>query len=107
MLTKGRNRAKSQGWYSTGDMAQVDMTGPVPLSLQAMLDRILGAIEESKTSLKREIARVSVELGLLRVDHQKRPDRVQCTKTMLTDLAPAHQEIKATVLQLTDRFQRL
>ncbi|KAJ1201075.1 hypothetical protein NDU88_004891 [Pleurodeles waltl] len=64
MPTKSRNRAKSKGRCHTGDMNQLDMAGPVPHSLQATLDKILGAIEESKTTLQWEIGRVSVQLGL-------------------------------------------
>ncbi|KAJ1216689.1 hypothetical protein NDU88_004290 [Pleurodeles waltl] len=107
MTTKSRNRAKAQGWCRASDMAQMDMANPDPHSLQATLDKILGAKEESKTTLQWEIGQVSVELGLLRADHQKLADRVLGIETVLTDLAQAHQKIKATVPQLNDRVQRL
>ncbi|KAJ1152513.1 hypothetical protein NDU88_005288 [Pleurodeles waltl] len=107
MTTKSRNRAESQGRCRVSDMAQTDMANHVLHFLHATLDKILGAIEESKTMLQWEIGQVSAEMDLLRVDHQKLADRVQRTETTFTDLTPAHQEIKPTVLQLTDRIQRL
>ncbi|KAJ1214800.1 hypothetical protein NDU88_002411 [Pleurodeles waltl] len=64
------------GKSGDGDPLRSDITKPIPSSLQDTLDKILGAIEESKTTLQREIGQLSVELGLLRADHQKLSDRV-------------------------------
>ncbi|KAJ1200694.1 hypothetical protein NDU88_004515 [Pleurodeles waltl] len=56
-------------------MEQPDDRDPVPGTLQATLDKILGGIEDTNTTLQRKIGQVSVELGLLRPDHLKLADR--------------------------------
>ncbi|KAJ1170828.1 hypothetical protein NDU88_002699 [Pleurodeles waltl] len=76
-------------------MAEVDEVAPVANLRPATVDRILGAIEESKTTPQWEIGQVPAELGLLGADHQKLGDRVQLTETTFTELTPAHQDIKA------------
>ncbi|KAJ1119679.1 hypothetical protein NDU88_007864 [Pleurodeles waltl] len=88
MSTKQRSKGKPQWKNRDGDPTQSDMAIPIPPSLQDTLDEILGAIEECKTTLQREIGQVSVELGLLRADYQKLADRVRCAEATFTDIAP-------------------
>ncbi|KAJ1128943.1 hypothetical protein NDU88_007315 [Pleurodeles waltl] len=83
------------------------MAEPVTPPLQATLDKILGAIEDTKTTLQRDIGQVSVEVNLLRADHQKLADRVKENEIVLAEISPLQQELKATVLQLTERVQCL
>ncbi|KAJ1096150.1 hypothetical protein NDU88_001294 [Pleurodeles waltl] len=57
--------------------------------------------------LHRDIGQVSVEVSLLRADHQKLSDRVQEAETVLTELSPVQQELTATVLQLMESVKWL
>ncbi|KAJ1118282.1 hypothetical protein NDU88_006477 [Pleurodeles waltl] len=68
------------------------MVDPVVPPLQATLDKILGAIEDTKVTLQLDIGKVSVEVSLLRADHQKSADRVQEAETALVELSLAQRE---------------
>ncbi|KAJ1138899.1 hypothetical protein NDU88_005279 [Pleurodeles waltl] len=94
MSTQSRKKSRLQRKERVGGQSTLEMAEPVPHSLQLTLDKILGAIEESKTTLQREICQVSVELGLLRADHQKLADRVREAETTLTGVAPAQQSLE-------------
>ncbi|KAJ1177861.1 hypothetical protein NDU88_003113 [Pleurodeles waltl] len=52
MSAKHRTKGKSEGKSLDGDKTKPDMAEPAPPSLQDTLDKILGAIEESKTTLQ-------------------------------------------------------
>ncbi|KAJ1205398.1 hypothetical protein NDU88_000833 [Pleurodeles waltl] len=54
-----------------GATAQTQQQALQPLQVQDTLQKILEAIENSKNTLRQEIGKVSVELGLLRTDHRK------------------------------------
>ncbi|KAJ1165273.1 hypothetical protein NDU88_005701 [Pleurodeles waltl] len=82
------------------------MADPVTPCLQATLDKILGAIEDTKTTLQGDIGQVSVEVSLLRADHQKLADRVQEAETVLAELLPVQQELKSPVLNAGRRTQK-
>ncbi|KAJ1142632.1 hypothetical protein NDU88_008945 [Pleurodeles waltl] len=71
------------------------------------LNKILGAIEDSKLSLQRDIGKDSAELSLLNADHHKFSDKVTVIETSVADQQPSHQALKLQVLQLADRVNRL
>ncbi|KAJ1184282.1 hypothetical protein NDU88_001090 [Pleurodeles waltl] len=71
--------------------------------MQDTLNRILGAIEDTKLTLIQEIRKVSAELSHLRMDHH----RVKDTETALEELQPAHQALRSQVTQLTERILKL
>ncbi|KAJ1136437.1 hypothetical protein NDU88_002854 [Pleurodeles waltl] len=52
-------------------------------SLQCTLNKILGAIQDSKMTFQPKIGQMSIELSLLRGDHQKLSDRVENTNKPL------------------------
>ncbi|KAJ1096788.1 hypothetical protein NDU88_001919 [Pleurodeles waltl] len=79
------------------------MVDLVASHLQATLDKILGAIDDTKVTLERDIKQVLVEVSLLRADHQKLADRVQEAETALVELSLAQRELGSTVLQLKER----
>ncbi|KAJ1115859.1 hypothetical protein NDU88_004080 [Pleurodeles waltl] len=105
MSSRVRNRSKVQARKHMGDSAGGAMAEPVTPPLQATLDKILEAIEDSKTTLQWDIGQVSVKVNLLRADHQKLADRVKENEIVLAEISPVQQEVKATVLQLTESVQ--
>ncbi|KAJ1083279.1 hypothetical protein NDU88_003438 [Pleurodeles waltl] len=107
MIPRSRSKGKAQARKHAGELNQGIMEGPAQPLVQVTLDKILGAIEENRTMLQRDIGQVAVEVGLLRADHQKLADRVQEMETALAELSPRQGELVAMVLQLTDRVQRL
>ncbi|KAJ1205462.1 hypothetical protein NDU88_000897 [Pleurodeles waltl] len=48
----------------------------MPEGMSDTLNKILGAIEDSKFTPQMDIGKVSAELGLLRAEHQKLSDKV-------------------------------
>ncbi|KAJ1207843.1 hypothetical protein NDU88_003233 [Pleurodeles waltl] len=69
--------------------------GAAPTTMQDTLNKILGAIEDTKRNLSQEIWKVSSELSHLRTDHHKLADRVEATETSLEELQPAHRALRA------------
>ncbi|KAJ1208876.1 hypothetical protein NDU88_004259 [Pleurodeles waltl] len=78
-----------------------------PPPVQDTLLKILEASEDSKNTLRQEIGKVSVELGLLRTDHRKLVGRVDNVEDWLTEMGTSHQAPQTQLAQLTDRVQRL
>ncbi|KAJ1118929.1 hypothetical protein NDU88_007116 [Pleurodeles waltl] len=83
------------------------MTAALPGKMQDTLDNILGASEESKNTLWQEIGKVSVELSLLRTDHQNLSAREKSTKATLADLHPSYQTHQTEITHLLERVQWL
>ncbi|KAJ1197728.1 hypothetical protein NDU88_001582 [Pleurodeles waltl] len=75
--------------------------------MQATLEKILEAIEESKNTLRQEIRKVSTELSHLRADHRKLSDRVKTTEEELTSLGTQQRSHETQIAHLTDKVQRL
>ncbi|KAJ1129591.1 hypothetical protein NDU88_007958 [Pleurodeles waltl] len=76
-------------------------------TMQDTLNKILGAIEDTKLTLSKEIGKVSSELSHLRTHHHKLVDRVEATETSLGELQPAHRALPAQVTCLSERVQVL
>ncbi|KAJ1143628.1 hypothetical protein NDU88_009934 [Pleurodeles waltl] len=75
--------------------------------MQDTLNRILGAIEDTKLTLSQEIGKVSAELSHLQTDHHKLLDRVKAIETTLDDLQPAHHALQVQVAHLSEQIQKL
>ncbi|KAJ1126031.1 hypothetical protein NDU88_004444 [Pleurodeles waltl] len=55
------------------------------------LNKILGAIEDSKLTLQQDIGKVTAKLGLLHADHQKLTDKVQEVETARAHRVPVQR----------------
>ncbi|KAJ1191169.1 hypothetical protein NDU88_000485 [Pleurodeles waltl] len=112
-LTMGKLRHKMQGpsQAEQGHARQLAFgepeEGAVPTTMQDTLNKILGAIEDTKLTLSQEIRKVSFELSHLRTDHHKLEDRVEATETSLEELQPAHRAHRAQVPCLSEWIQGL
>ncbi|KAJ1104073.1 hypothetical protein NDU88_001488 [Pleurodeles waltl] len=71
------------------------------------LDRIMGAIEDTKMTLSQEIGKDSTELGLLCTNHHKLSNRVMYAEAVLADLQSSHQDVKTEITQLPEHIQKL
>ncbi|KAJ1191730.1 hypothetical protein NDU88_001046 [Pleurodeles waltl] len=80
---------------------------PPQPTVQDTLDKILGAIEDTKSTLQRDINQVAVEVGLLRAVHHRLVDRVKEIENTLAEIAPQQKDLKAEVTYLADRVARL
>ncbi|KAJ1107978.1 hypothetical protein NDU88_005363 [Pleurodeles waltl] len=78
-----------------------------PPLMQATLQKILEAIEESKNTLRQEIGKVWKELSHLKADHQKLYDRVNTTEEELTRLGTQQPSHETHITHLTDKVQRI
>ncbi|KAJ1164469.1 hypothetical protein NDU88_004906 [Pleurodeles waltl] len=109
----GKIRHKVQGTFQAEQKLTRQLTsgesedGAAPSTMQDILNKILGAIEDTKLSLSQEIGKVSPELSCLRTDHHKPADRVTNTETSLEELQPAHGALRAQVTCLPERVQVL
>ncbi|KAJ1150535.1 hypothetical protein NDU88_003326 [Pleurodeles waltl] len=78
-----------------------------PSMMQDTVNKILGAIEDTKLSLSQEIGKISSELSHLRTDHHKLVDRVEATETSLEELQPTLRALRTQVTCLSERVQVL
>ncbi|KAJ1178356.1 hypothetical protein NDU88_003602 [Pleurodeles waltl] len=105
----GKTKPKSQGPVGQKPLALLDqmpeVTAPVglgPEELSNTLSKILGAIEDFKLTLQRDIGKVAAEVGLLRTDHQKLSDKVLEVESTVTNLQPSYQALQLQVSHLAD-----
>ncbi|KAJ1093077.1 hypothetical protein NDU88_006186 [Pleurodeles waltl] len=102
----GQTKPKSQGPIGQASLALHDRmpemaTPVVPEEMSDTLKKILGAIEDSKLTLQRDIGKVAAELGLLRADHQNLSDKLREVESTVTNIQPSHQALKLQVPHLT------
>ncbi|KAJ1149524.1 hypothetical protein NDU88_002331 [Pleurodeles waltl] len=70
--------------------------------MQDTLNKLLGAIEDTKLTLSQEIVKVSSELSHLRSDHHKSVYRVTTIEPSLEELQPTYRALRAKLKAILD-----
>ncbi|KAJ1163124.1 hypothetical protein NDU88_003587 [Pleurodeles waltl] len=84
----------------SADRSGGDLPDLTQSKVQDTLDKILGAIEDTRATLQHDINQVAVEVGLLLADHQKLEDRVKEAEVIIADLTPRQKDLAFSLIIL-------